>query len=269
MKRTMLILLIIAMLPLAVFAQEEINSAYLSDAAKEKLGIEDANGTINTTEETATITITDNETEPSELPSAGTTRDSPFYALDRAIEVLMLKITSDDLEKAKLHLKYASERLSEAKKLAEQNKLKLSEETISDYEEELSSTEEEITLAEQKGKQVEDVVSLVNEMTSKHIAVLQNVFEKVPDTAKPTIRKAIEVSQKGKDFATNTLKEVKKQKQTMEQEIEQEQKLEEKTEKEKNTSNEEENNSEEAIEETPKSEKKTESVSSTKGKGWH
>jgi len=272
MKRGILILLVVALLPLAVFAQEDIDPTYLSDAAKEKMGIVD-----DIEQEPELLTI-----ETPELPRAGSTKDSPFYPLDRAIEKIALKVTPDNLEKAKLHVKYAAERLAEAKKLIESNKLDLAEETVEDYQGELDSAEKNIELA--KEGDVESVAEHVREVTAKHLEVLQRILEKVPDTAKPAVMYAINISQKGQEIAVQKLEQIREQEQLGEMEQEQEQEMEQEQEREGQETEEETNETEEITNETEEledmedntTEESTETEPEseeeeqiTKGKGWH
>lgn len=55
------------------------------------------------------------------------------------------------------------------------------------------------------GKSIEELVEHIKEVTSKHLAVLKKVLEKVPDSAKPTIEKAIERSSHGGETAVKSV----------------------------------------------------------------
>ena len=129
--------------------------------------------------------------------TAGTAPDSIFYGLDRALESIKLALTFDHAKKAELHLKYANERLAEAQKVIGKNKEKYLERLMRDREKELIETTEEISKAKSQGKDVDAVVQKVEEATSKHIAVLQGLLDKVPEAAKDSIQHAIEMSSKG------------------------------------------------------------------------
>ncbi|MBD3262975.1 hypothetical protein GF374_01180 [Candidatus Woesearchaeota archaeon] len=192
MRRAILILFVISLLPTAVLAQGEFDTQHISDKVREKLSA----GKQAVEEEI-------------QLPAAGAAKDSPFYFADRAMERLRLKITKDDIKKARLHMKFAEERLSEAKKLAEQNKPELSDETIADYEKHLENAANKIEKAKKDGKDIDEITNNIKEKTSKHIEVLQRVLEKVPETAKPAIQKAIEISQERQEEIPQKLEQIK------------------------------------------------------------
>jgi len=179
MIKRLIVLLLLLLLPFSAHG-EDLNSSFLSEAAKEKL-------------------LSEN------LPRAGLTLDSPFYVVDRGIELFVLVLTPDKIEKAKLHLVYASERLAEAKKLIEENEPKLSEKTIKNYEREISFAREEVQEAKQLKKEIGDVIYLANEIKNRHLAVLKQLFAEAPDTVKPVVEEAISVSKKGLDFVNATI----------------------------------------------------------------
>jgi len=132
-----------------------------------------------------------------ELMNPGITPDNPFYGLDRALERIRLMLTLNKEAKIKLRLMLAEERLAEAKVMAEANKIKLSEELVKEHEKEIETIENEIKEAEERGINVTELVELVSNVTYKHVLVLQEVLERVPEQAKPSIEHAISVSLKG------------------------------------------------------------------------
>jgi hypothetical protein len=124
----------------------------------------------------------------------GITPDSPMYGLDKVGEKLQLAFAFREQRKAELHYRFAQERLSEAEQLVEDNETDLIEETMEDYEEELNETENEIEKAVARGQNVTELIEHVTSMTAKHLAVLQKVYDKVPEQAKASIQHAMEVS---------------------------------------------------------------------------
>ena len=60
-----------------------------------------------------------------------------------------------------------------------------------------------------KGLNIEDLISLVQEATSKHLAILQEVLENAPEAAKKGIEWAIEVSTRGSIRAIEALSKIK------------------------------------------------------------
>jgi len=60
-----------------------------------------------------------------------------------------------------------------------------------------------------KGLNIEELISLVQEATSKHLAILQEVLENAPEAAKKSIERAIEVSTRGSIRAIEALSKIK------------------------------------------------------------
>ena len=235
MNKGILIVLLIVLLPLTVFAQEDANSTDLVSDLQDELELE------NPLEEAEEIIIeeqpieeeiTKEETElivaepenlvieTPELVPAGSARDSPFYSLDRFMERLRMRVTRNNVAKAQLRLRFAEERLSEAKKLIEANKQELAEQTITDYNTALKDIELNLESAADLGKDIEPTVQQLSEMTFRHTIVLQKVLEKVPETAKPMIMNAIEISQIGQEKAIQNLAQIRNNKAALEEEIE-------------------------------------------------
>lgn len=143
-----------------------------------------------------------------ELPDPGVTPDSMLYGLDRAFERISLALTFDRAAKAEKRLQIASERISELKAMVDKGKPEFVEKLKEDYEEELNEAESDMEAARALGKNVTLLAEHVANATSKHIAVLERVLDKVPDQAKSAILHAINVSQRGHQRAVeNILKE--------------------------------------------------------------
>jgi len=60
-----------------------------------------------------------------------------------------------------------------------------------------------------KGLNIKDLISLVQEATSKHLAILQEVLENAPESAKKGIERAIGVSTRGSIRAIEALSKIK------------------------------------------------------------
>jgi len=60
-----------------------------------------------------------------------------------------------------------------------------------------------------KGLNIKDLISLVQEATSKHLAILQEVLENAPEAAKKGIERAIGVSTRGSIRAIEALSKIK------------------------------------------------------------
>ena len=141
-----------------------------------------------------------------DLPSPGLTPDSPFYFLERIVEEIGTFFTFGDLKKAERHAALAAERLAEAQAIAGKGKPELTEKTLARYEMQLQNSIARAEKAQTKGQNTEEVMTRVGQATSKHLEVLAEVYEKVPEQAKPAIENAMEASLKGHEKAVETLK---------------------------------------------------------------
>ena len=142
-----------------------------------------------------------------ELPGAGTTPDSWIYGLDRAWERIRMFFTFDRADKAKLHLQFAGERLAEANEMVKRGKPEFVQDLMKDHEEEMNETEKKVEGLRGLGRNITALVEHVSNVTYKHILVLEEVLEKVPEQAKPAIERAINVSLKGHETAIIRLSE--------------------------------------------------------------
>jgi len=126
--------------------------------------------------------------QTNELPPAGITPGSPFYFLERAFEGIGTFFTFGNAAKAKRYIALAEERLAEAKVLAEKGDKK-AHDAIKRYERQFEKATERAARAGDI-----DVTALVAEATTKHLFVLDEVIERVPEQAKEAVRKAKERS---------------------------------------------------------------------------
>jgi len=117
-------------------------------------------------------------------------------------------LSTEDPEKAtEINLKAAEARLNRAKAKAEEGEIEEVEEALKEFEEQYEFGQEISQIAQGLGKDTTTVEQLVGEATSIHLEVLADVYEKVPDEAKPAIESAMEVSAKGHGKAVEALKE--------------------------------------------------------------
>lgn len=138
---------------------------------------------------------------------AGLTPDSPFYFLERITEAIGTFFTFGDLKKAERYTVLAAERLAEAEAMVEKDKPKLIEKTLARYEDQLVKALYRADKAKTKGKDTDEVIKIIIEATDKHLIVLEEVLEKVPEEAKPAIEHAMTVSTKeGLEKAVEVLK---------------------------------------------------------------
>ena len=147
-----------------------------------------------------------------ELPDPGITPDSRLYGLDRAIERLQLILTRDRVAKARLHLRLVEERLAEANTMFEKGKPEFAQSLMKDHEKEINETEVETEKARAEGRNVTDLVEHISSITYKHITILSDLLDRVPEQAKPHIEHAINVSSKGHIRALKRLGDVEPEK---------------------------------------------------------
>jgi len=126
--------------------------------------------------------------------SAGALPDSPFYGLKKFGEGIQLFFTFDKVEKVKLKYRLAQLRLMEADAMARLNKTRLAENALSEYAAGLNETEDDENSLSAAGRNVSSIADLIGNNTYRHILVLQKVYNKVPDSAKPAIKKVLENS---------------------------------------------------------------------------
>ncbi|GAH70340.1 unnamed protein product, partial [marine sediment metagenome] len=144
--------------------------------------------------------------QETELPSPGLTPDSPFYFLEIIAEGIGTFFTFGDLKKAERHATLAAERLAEAQAVVEKGKPELAEKTLQRYENQLNNSIARAKKAQAKGQNTEQVMARVGKATSVHLEILAEVYEKVPEQAKPAIENAMKASVKGHEKAVEALK---------------------------------------------------------------
>lgn len=132
-----------------------------------------------------------------ELPSPGILPDNFFYGVKRWWEGAQLWFKFDPVDKAKFHSYLAEVRLAEAKAMADSGKSQYIQGLMNDYESEINTTENILETQETTGRNVTDIEETVANATHKHLAILENLLEKVPEPAKIHIEHAINASSKG------------------------------------------------------------------------
>ena len=144
--------------------------------------------------------------QETELPDPGLTPDSPFYFLETIIEEIGTFFTFGDLKKAERYATLAAERLAEAKAVVNKGKPELAEKTLERYRMQLQNSMARAKKAQAKGQSTEQVMARIGKATSKHLEVLAEVYEKVPEEAKAAIENAMKASVKRHEKAVEVLK---------------------------------------------------------------
>jgi len=140
-----------------------------------------------------------------ELSDPGITPDSWLYGIDRAFERISLALTFDRVAKAEKHLQIASERIAELRAMIDKGKPEFVEMLKRDHEIELNESESDMENARALGRNVTVLAEHVANVTLKHITILQDLLDRVPEQAKPAIEHAINVSQMGHERAVESI----------------------------------------------------------------
>ena len=144
--------------------------------------------------------------QETDLPSPGLLPDSPFYFLEIIAEEIVTFFTFGDLKKAERYATLAAERLAEVQAVVEKGKPEFAEKTLARYEMQLENSMARAEKARNKGQNVEEIMTRVGKATSKHLEVLAEVGEKIPEDARPAIENAMKASIKGHTKAVEVLK---------------------------------------------------------------
>ena len=147
--------------------------------------------------------------QETELPDPGLTPDSPFYFLETIAEAIGTFFTFGDLKKAERHAALAAERLSEARAVVEKGKPEFAEKTLERYEMQLEKSmamAEKAMTKEKDAEKAMEIVAKAGKTTSRHLEVLAEVYEKVPEEAKPAVENAMKASVKEHEKAVVALK---------------------------------------------------------------
>lgn len=115
---------------------------------------------------------------------AGLTPEDNFYFIDQLGETLILTFTFNEQNKLNKHIEFAKERESELKKVTNENAIVKIEKNFKKNIEKAKSF-----------ARSEDESKTVEEISSKHEQVLNEVLAKVPESAKKGIENAIKQSE--------------------------------------------------------------------------
>lgn len=133
-----------------------------------------------------------------DLPDPGRLPDHPLYFMTSASEAVGSFFTFGDADKAERALELSERRLAEARALAEQGKPEEAERAAERYREQLDRAVARAEEARAEGEDPDgEALEDVSEATSRHQAVLADVYEKVPEQARPGIERAMEASKRG------------------------------------------------------------------------
>ncbi len=142
--------------------------------------------------------------EDDNLPDPGLLPDNPFYGLKRAWEAIGTAFTFGDEAKALGALELAQTRLAEAQAMANTGKPEFVESLLEDYG---NSAHDAIETASSLGDEndKEAVMEKVASATTKHLSVLDDVQDKVPDDVKDVVSAARDRAMRGSTQALMVL----------------------------------------------------------------
>lgn len=133
-----------------------------------------------------------------------------LYGLKRTVEAAKLLLAPNELEKVKVHLAIADERLRETKAVAAENDIEATKKLVKEYRKEVEDANIEIDKARKNGKEVTPLLEEVNENTAKHISILQNIngeHSELKNEIEPILNVSIESNQKSKSELEEQIKE--------------------------------------------------------------
>lgn len=140
------------------------------------------------------------------LPNPGITPDSPFYFLDKWGEAFGRFFAFGAEAKAAKQAEHAEERLAEAQQMADEGKDEEVQGAVDAYGDLISGAAANLAAAARSGEDTSAALTdLVTKATSIHLTVLAEVYEKVPEQAKPAIQRAMTQSTQGQEAALNAL----------------------------------------------------------------
>ncbi|MEX2557979.1 MAG: DUF5667 domain-containing protein [Actinomycetota bacterium] len=128
--------------------------------------------------------------------SASALPGDALYGVKRAAERISLAMHREPIGRIALQLRFASIRMSEVEDLIAAGGDPT--DAIEGLEDALDGAELDALHAIALGKDSDALLAHVQEMISKHIAVLNDVLARVPDQAKDAIQKAIDNAEKAK-----------------------------------------------------------------------
>lgn len=141
------------------------------------------------------------------LAYPGLLPDHPLYSLKMVRDRIWLWLTTNSLKKAELLLLFADKRLGAAKALIEGNKVELGVSTITKGEKYLERAIAQGKIATEKGEDAQALLEKLSQATLKHQEVLTELVNKVPESFKESLTKAISATQKSYEQIQEALKQ--------------------------------------------------------------
>lgn len=131
------------------------------------------------------------------LPAPGMLPDHPLYVLKSASERVGTLFTFGDVEDGERSLDLAEKRLSEASALVAKGKSAMAERTLVRYQDQLDRALAKAEEARAKGVDTDELSARASVAALRHQAVLADVYERVPEEARPGIERAMQAGMRG------------------------------------------------------------------------
>ncbi len=132
-----------------------------------------------------------------------------LYPVKAATEQVLMRFAGSDIARAERGLNFADRRLAEIAALAAQGRVQDLELAVEKYGNALNITMTRIEAAAARGRVAGNVTGNVTarvaEATLKHLDVLEEVYDRVPEQARPGIERAMERSVTGHHTAVAVL----------------------------------------------------------------
>lgn len=129
-----------------------------------------------------------------------------LYNVKNTSENIRGGLVFGDVNKASYQAELAEKRFEELKSLVDENadfdRVELAE---ANYQESLDAALAKADVARQNGNDADDLMEILAENSLRQAAVLQEVYEKVPEQAKESILRAQQASQRGFDQSTEAI----------------------------------------------------------------
>lgn len=127
-----------------------------------------------------------------------------LYSLTRTRENFQLALTTNNLQKANLHIERAEKILEDTKTVVDEGQIGMVKELMDNYENEIIQAKNEIEIAQQNNQNVVPALETLSESTAKQKAILQNLATKSPEL-KEEVQPALNISQETHTAAVSEL----------------------------------------------------------------
>ena len=128
-----------------------------------------------------------------------------LYSVKLATEQAGMMLLRDDVTRAERALGFADKRMREMEALAQKGRSQDLEVAVEQYAYALNMTLAMIEQAADRGLATENIMALVAEAAARHLSILDEVWDMVPEEAKAAITHARNVSETGRENALKAL----------------------------------------------------------------